>query len=141
MPITQQLRQDHEALVELVLKFQEIIASSEPPAGVDLVKFRHAFSRQLLAHLAREDMLLYPTLRRSKNATIAKTAEAFVTEMGGLVDVYKQWSTSWPTERLTQEWPQFVEETASLLNALSQRIMRENIELYPLVEGDVPIAA
>lgn len=141
MQITGQLRDDHDILVALVGKFQTIISAQQPPAGVDLVKFRHAFSKQLLAHLAREDMLLYPMLRQSKDPLIAHTAQAFVDEMGGLLNAYKDWSTRWPTERLTQEWPQFVRETNDLLSALSNRIGRENIELYPLVEGDIARAA
>lgn len=34
------------------------------------------------------------------------------------------------------EWPVFVRETRLLLTALSQRIRREDQELYPLIEPD-----
>lgn len=141
MQITAQLRDDHDIIVQLVGKFRKIISASQPPSGVELVTFRHAFSKQLLAHLAREDMLLYPMLRQSKNAAVANTAEAFVDEMGGLLAAYKEWSVQWPTERVTEQWPVFVGETDSLLDALAKRIVRENEELYPLVEGDIAKAA
>lgn len=141
MKLTAQLRDDHDAIVKLVVEFKSIIAAPKPPAGVDLVKFRHLFSKQLLAHLAREDMLLYPMLQQSKDPLVASTARAFIDEMGGLLAAYKDWSARWPTERLAEQWPQFVTETDALLKALSQRIARENAELYPLVEGDIAKAA
>lgn len=141
MHSTKQLRKDHDGLMALVSQFQQLIAAPAPPAGVDLVKFRQAFSKQMFAHLAREDMLLYPALLRSKNPVIARTAQTFMAEMGGMLEAYKQWSVRWPTERLTLEWSKFAEETSSLLRALSQRVARENLELYPLIEDAAAIAA
>jgi iron-sulfur cluster repair protein YtfE (RIC family) len=134
MGITLKLREDHDALLKLASIFRDILKQPIAPAGIDLVKFRSAFSKELLAHLTREDWLLYPSLLQSSDKLVAGTAQAFMDEMGGLLAAYKAWSADWPTERITAEWQNFVTETSALLDALGHRIERENNELYPLVE-------
>ncbi len=141
MGITVKLREDHDALLELVSFFRDILRQPVAPAGIDLVKFRSAFSKELLAHLTREDWLLYPGLLQSSDKLISGTAQAFMDEMGGLLSAYKAWSADWPTERMTADWRTFVTETSALLDALCRRIDRENNELYPLVEIVITKAA
>lgn len=134
MGITLKLRDDHDALLKLAGVFQDILRQPVAPAGIDLVTFRSAFSKELLAHLTREDWLLYPGLLQSSDKHIAATAQAFMDEMGGLLATYKAWSGNWPTERIVANWQPFVTETSALLDALARRIDRENNELYPLME-------
>lgn len=135
MQITTKLRAEHDTILSLIDEFYVLLSASQPPAGIDLLKFRSGFSKQLLAHLACEDMLLYPRMKQDPNVTVAMAAHAFSTEMGGLLAAYKDWSGRWPSERLQGEWPQFVAETRELLGTIGKRILRENAELYPLVEG------
>ncbi|MEP7349179.1 MAG: hemerythrin domain-containing protein [Sphingorhabdus sp.] len=134
MSITIKLRDDHDGLLGLVAAFHDIVAQPVPPAGFDLLKFRHDFSKQLLAHLTREDWLLYPSLLQSSDPVISSTAQTFIDEMGGLLNDYKSWSARWTADRIGKEWVQFGKETADLLDALAERIGRENDHLYPLVE-------
>lgn len=141
MGITIKLRDDHDDLMRLAGKFLDLINRPTAPAGIDLVKFRTAFSKQLLAHLTREDWLLYPSLLQSSDRRISSTAQTFIDEMGGLLAEYKAWSARWPTERMIKEWSQFGTETTDLLTALARRIERENNELYPMVEIDLSRAA
>lgn len=141
MGITLKLREDHDVLVTLVSDFRHILRQPVAPTGIDLVKFRSAFSKELLAHLTREDWLLYPSLLQSSDKLISGTAQRFIDEMGGLLATYKTWSGEWPTERVIADWQIFVTETSALLDALAQRIDRENNELYPLVEIEITKAA
>jgi iron-sulfur cluster repair protein YtfE (RIC family) len=141
MGITLKLRDDHDALLELAGIFRDILKQTVVPAGVDLVKFRSVFSKELLAHLTREDWLLYPALLQSSDKVIATTAQIFIDEMGGLLAAYKSWSGAWPTERIVANWATFVTETSALLDVLALRIERENNELYPLVETVITKAA
>ncbi len=134
MGITIKLRDDHDALLKLISLFRDILRQPVAPAGIDLVNFRSAFSKELLAHLTREDWLLYPSLLQSSDKLIASTAQTFIDEMGGLLAAYKAWSGNWPTERIIADWQTFAAETSAVLDALGERIDRENNELYPLVE-------
>ncbi len=137
MRITVKLREDHDDLLKLISDFREIIAQPEAPPGIDLVNFRGKFARQLLAHLSREDLLLYPSLLQNSDRVIVATTQSFMDEMGGILKTFKTWSATWPTERISTEWATFRVETSNLLSALARRIVRENRELYPLVELDI----
>lgn len=141
MGITAKLRDDHDALLKLADVFRDILKQPVAPAGVNLTKFRSAFSKDMVAHLTREDWLLYPALLQSSDKVISAAAQAFIDEMGGLLAAYKAWSGEWPIERIVAEWKTFVTDTSALLDALSQRIERENSELYPLVETIITKAA
>lgn len=134
MNITAELREDHAELESMVREFRRMLAAAKPPRGIDLVDFRQAFSRRILAHLHREDMLLYPCLLKSRQPYVASMAEAFLHEMGGLLDAYKAWALQWPTERALADWANFGAETDLLLDALICRIEKENRKLYPLLE-------
>jgi iron-sulfur cluster repair protein YtfE (RIC family) len=141
MGITAKLRDDHDALLHMVERFRYVLGQPAAPAGLDLVKFRHGFSKQLLGHLTREDWLLYPSLLQSSERRIAATAQSFIDEMGGLMQAYKSWSAKWPTEAARANWSGFAAETTALLDQLERRIERENCELYPLVEQGFSQAA
>ncbi len=137
MGITAKLREDHDDLLRLAGDLRDIIAQPDAPPPIDLENFRSEFSRQLFAHLTREDWLLYPSLLQSSDRVIVATAQSFIDEMGGMLKAFKTWAATWPTERIFAEWATFGIETSDLLDALARRIVRENQELYPLVELDV----
>lgn len=139
--MTIKLRDNHEAIMELVGVFRDILSHPTALPGLDLVTFRNQFSKQLLGHLTSEDWLLYPSLLQSSDYLIAGTAQTFIDEMGGLLADYKAWSAKWPAVKIHEEWKLFVFETRELLDALSNRIERENNELYALVERNLFRAA
>ena len=120
--------------MRLVDMFCEVLALPQPPAGLDIVRFRNIFAKQLIAHLTREDWLLYPSLLQSSDKRVAATAQDFIDEMGGLMRTYKAWSAKWPTDAARADWSGFVADTTDLLSQLAHRVERENNELYPLVE-------
>ena len=141
MSITTELRNDHAELVRYIGQLRQIISRPKAPASIEMFQFRHGFTKTVLAHLTTEDWVLYPAMLRSTDGEVVATAKRFMDEMGGLRDTYKAWLARWPTDAIGDEWAAFVIETSSLLDSLSNRIQRENYELYPLVDGDVAQAA
>ena len=129
-----QLHGEHEMLLGVVAALRTTIAQPSPPDRLEFFNFRAQMSKQLIGHLTAEDLLLYPELLRSKDATVAATAQRFVDEMGGLLIAYREWVSAWPFERIAQNWSVFVSETSALLTTLERRVQRENDELYVLVE-------
>lgn len=134
MNITKQLRDDHAELEVIVKNFHQMLEKRDPPDRMELVEFRQKFSRAILAHLHREDSWLYPELLKSDQQYVATMAQAFIHEMGGLLNAYKQWSLGWPTQRALDDWELFGVETRGILDALVVRIENENLMLYPLLE-------
>ena len=129
-----QLRQDHAELVIIVGELQELIERDAPPPQVELFQIRRKLSNVLIAHLKAEDWVLYPPLLNSSDPAVARTAKQFIDEMGGLVQVYAMFSEKWDALRIESDWAHYQAEAKAIVDALTDRIVRENRDLYPLLE-------
>lgn len=88
---------------------------------------------KLKVHLAAEDRYLYPKLMASENDRVRTTAENFVKEMGGIYSSFSDFLTRWPSgSTIGENRELFRSEMKEVVAALSERISREDSELYPL---------
>lgn len=133
---TGSFRQHHAEVRRLIaaisdrLDAEEIARDSAPIAAV----IRELFGKFTL-HLAMEDGILYPEMRAAGEPAVSETARRFQEEMGGLKSEFGRFKGRWPTRAAIAADPKgFVEETRSLLKALTTRIRREDEELYPLAD-------
>jgi hypothetical protein len=129
------LRFDHADLTRIVGTLSEIIARPSPPPAGDLFKIRQDLNSTLIGHLKAEDWVLYPRLLASGDPQVAATAQRFSDEMGGLADKYVAHTNKWNANSIAADWGTYCAETRGILGALTNRIMRENGELYPLLES------
>jgi len=129
------LRGEHAALVEIATRLSALIAEPQPPAAAELFTVRNELSSLLIAHLKAEDWVLYPRLFASPDPAVEQTARAFSDEMGDLAQAYGAHTHKWTATSIAADWSGYCEETAAILDALSNRIVRENRELYPLLEA------
>lgn len=134
MPQIMQLRTDHVDLLDICKLLAGEIERDTPPSSVDLFVLRKRLTTRLIAHLKAEDWLLYPPLLESSDPEIARIAREFVDEMGGLAAAFNAYVEKWDALRITSEWPVYQVETRGIIDALQTRIVRENRELYPLLE-------
>ena len=128
------LRQEHAQLVEIVGRLKSAIESDDPPPAVELFAVRRELASTLIAHLKAEDWALYPRLLESADPTIAATARAFNDEMGGLASAFSLYAQRWDAMSIQVDWHGFKTESRDIIEALTCRIVRENRELYPLLE-------
>ena len=128
------LCQEHAELMEIAGKLSTIIELARPPAMSELFTLRRELSFTLIAHLKGEDWVLYPQLFASTDAYVAKTAQEFSYEMGGLAEAYVDYVDKWNAHSIEEDWAGYCADTRGVLEALTQRITRENRELYPLLE-------
>ncbi|WP_182911907.1 hemerythrin domain-containing protein [Sphingomonas cavernae] len=135
------LRAQHDELLRQAGILKGYIGLAAAPDTVELFRVRQSFANALIAHLAEEDWVLYPRLLKNNDPVIVDTAQAFVDEMGGLLDAFRSWSTRWTADSIRREWNEFCVETEGLLSALAIRIERENTQLYPLADRGDAIAA
>jgi len=105
-------------------------AAARPIDPASIAASRWSLSRQLLAHLATEDRVLYPMLRRSPDRATAALADRFAAELGGLADTFKDYMRHWTAERLARDPDGFERDTRGLSAWLDERIRREEAELY-----------
>ena len=129
-----QLRQEHAELVTIVTQLNKLIDHETPPPQVDLFQVRRKLSSVLIAHLKAEDWVLYPPLLSANDPAVAATAKQFVDEMGGLAQAYSVFNEKWDALSIEADWPRYRVEAKGIIDALTNRILRENRDLYPLLE-------
>lgn len=129
-----QLRNEHAELVKIVGELQALIDRDTPPPSVELFNVRRKLSSVLIAHLKAEDWVLYPPLLTCDDAAIAKTAKQFVDEMGGLAQAYSVFNERWDALSIESNWAGYRKQAGGIIEALTNRIIRENRDLYPLLE-------
>lgn len=128
------LREEHAQLVRLAQLLASFIDAPTPPAQVQLFQLRSELASTLIGHVKTEDWVLYPRLLTSTDERIAATARAFSDEMGGLAAAFAAYSERWTAGAIAADWPAYCEESRAIIEALTNRIMRENRELYPLLD-------
>jgi hypothetical protein len=128
------LREDHEKLARMFLELEHIINRPEPPEPLVLFEFRQQLMTTLIGHLKLEDWALYPRLIESGDAEISAQGEAFKEEMGGLAPAFVAYCEKWTASTIPADWEGYRSDTRGLLDALMDRLARENRELLPLLE-------
>lgn len=129
-----QLRQEHADLVRIVGDLKAMVDRDAPPPSVELFNLRRKLSSVLIAHLKAEDWVLYPPLLTSNDSETAATAKRFVDEMGGLAQAYSVFSERWDALSIESDWNGYRKAAGGIVEALTNRIIRENRDLYPLLE-------
>lgn len=95
-----------------------------------------ALSRTITAHLAVEDRILYPLLRRSGNAAVESMAQDYQDGMKAIAHAFLKFARHWSDAAiLSREPEQFRSEANVVLHDVHARIMRENREFYPTIEA------
>ncbi len=128
-----ELRGQHERIMRLAADLHRAVTQGEEIQPV--AALRWLLARELIAHLALEDRLLYPSLLRSPDTETAGTAAHLKTEMGGLASEFTAYMARWNDLRVVREWPAFRSETRTILDKLADRIQRENQTLFPLADA------
>jgi iron-sulfur cluster repair protein YtfE (RIC family) len=128
------LREDHAKLARMFLQLEKVIAHREPPPQIDLFEFRQELMGTLIAHLKLEDWALYPRLIESGDDEISAKGEEFKDEMGGLAPAFLAYCDKWTAGTIAGDWAAYCSDTRALLDALMDRLTRENRELLPLLE-------
>ncbi|WHO40012.1 hemerythrin domain-containing protein [Sphingobium sp. AP49] len=129
-----ELREQHEEIGQIAAQLRQAIADPEKSQAVSALRWQLA--RKLMAHLALEDRILYPAMQRLPDERVRLTAARIQAEIGSLAESFAHYMSAWSDERISREWRSFCTETLHILNALTQRIDREDNILYPLASAE-----
>ena len=128
------LREDHAKIARQLKRLGEIVELPQPPNVLELFDLRRELVSTLLAHLKLEDWALYPRLIDSGEPDISAVGEAFKDEMGGLAPAFLAYAEKWHAGTIAADWAGYCTDTRAVLDALMNRLTRENRELLPLLE-------
>lgn len=136
MSSTKTYRDDHAALGVMIKDFEAMLdAARLQTQAADCRKLLSSLVGKLRIHLSSEDQLLYPRAAQSSDQSIRQLAERFQREMGPLAQSLKQYSDRWlvPKDIATRA-DEFVKESRGVVNALKERIRKENTEFYSALD-------
>jgi len=128
------LRRDHAELARMFRQLERIIGLPQAPSQLELFELRRSLMQTLIAHLKLEDWALYPRLIDSGDEEISARGRFFKEEMGGLAPAFLAYCEKWTANSIAADWPNYCSDTRGLLDALIDRLTRENRELLPLLE-------
>ncbi len=133
---TKRYREQHDEIMLLISQFQDFVQRADNPEALsDCRGLLLSLMRKLTVHLEQEDDYLYPRLIGHEDEALQEMAIRFKEEMGGLQDVAKRWAAVWLLPgAVTQDPARFMEETSDFFNQLSLRIIREDTQLYPMID-------
>ena len=137
MALTSNLRRQHTEILTLV---EEITAAfkSIPPVFEEIGELLPELAGKLKIHLAMEDKALYPKLLASKEIQTRQIAENFLNEMGNLKETFEVYHKRWNSVlKIKEQYDRFRQETPLIFNALTERISREDQQLYDLADKRV----
>ncbi len=128
------LREEHAMLARIFRELGKIVERPSPPPQVELFDVRRQLVSTLLAHQKLEDWALYPRLIESNDPELATVGRHFQDEMGGLAPAFLAYCDRWAAASIEADWAGYCAETRGILDALSNRLLRENRELLPALE-------
>ncbi len=131
-----QLQSQHEACLAIVHDIEARSAHiPDRTAAVEITLMLARLTGILRIHLALEDEILYPALRNASDPDVARTAERYWQEMGGLANAFLDFIDRWKrADALLAAQDAFRTESAHVFAALADRIAREHGEIYPMAE-------
>lgn len=138
MVSTETLRQQHDAALAMADRLIDLVDNFDPRAtAIPILMQLNRLLGILRVHLTHEDVELYPRLMASHDQNVARTAAAFVAEMGSLALDLECFARHWSCSAgIASNIDEFREGVHELVLALVVRIERENRYLYPLAESD-----
>ncbi|VAW34941.1 hypothetical protein MNBD_DELTA02-869 [hydrothermal vent metagenome] len=92
---------------------------------------------KLLVHLSGENSNVYPPLLASEDPAVKATAEKFQKEIEEVKAALASYTGNWPTAASIEGKPaEFIDETKKVFALLTERMAREDKELYTLLPAE-----
>jgi hypothetical protein len=139
---TSNFRRQHKELMKLAGELMALLEAERVRQRVhDVLLSLARFNGKLRIHAAMENDALYPRLLTDPDEAVQRAAQVLYDEVGDLYRTFDRHARRWSsTEAIAGDAEMFIAETMELLRRLGARMMRENAELYPLVDARAGVA-
>lgn len=129
------LKRQHNEVMNLANYILNSITDSTIEQDLDqIVKNINTITGKLKIHLLNEDKYLYPYLLNSSEAKLNTFGNKYNEEMKEVSKAYEDYKEKYNTvNKVKQNITGFKEDTRKVFEVLSNRIDREEKELYPLL--------
>lgn len=131
----QRYRKDHAWILRQFEALRELTHAGVRDHAADISRLLMTISGRIKLHLAAEEEFLYPSLAHSGDSAAAALGKRYEQEMQGMAATFVAFVKDWWTPAKLEHDPEGFQRSANtVLKALFERIKRENVELYPVVE-------
>lgn len=129
------LKRQHREVIDLIDYVLNNVKNNTVDKNLDqVVKSINIISGKLKVHLLNEDKHLYPYLLNSSDAALNMFGKKYFEEMKEVSKGYEDYKCKYNTSsKIKQNIEEFKEDTKRIFGALSNRVEREERELYPLL--------
>ncbi len=135
---TDNFRRQHEELATLGTELLQRLAEPAEEVAKNAGELRRSMARfagKLSVHASMENEALYPRLLEHADPNVRNTARALFDEVKGIYSGFGAFTKRWPsTESIVADPATYARESKKVLKTLWMRMVRENDELYPLVD-------
>lgn len=129
-------KQQHVAILEGIHALRELAHRGIAGHAPEIADRLELLAGVVTQHLAVEDRILYPSLERSGDESIARMSVAWQEDMKGIASEFIRFSRHWSSAaRLVDQPEDFRAEANRVLKAVHERLQRENREFYPAIEA------
>ncbi len=137
MSDTRLYRSQHQKLLAMMNEVSGFLDPSTLAVNAPRVRSLLAQVASVLSvHLYLEDNELYAEMLNHWDPTVREKSKLFLDEMGGLMVTFKAYLTTYgATDQIQASPAAFINETKALFEAMSQRIVREESDLFVMVDG------
>jgi len=131
------LKNQHSKIYELINEIRDMVDQNDFENNSENISISiNQLAGLLRIHLSSEDRYLYPKMINSGNKNIQELAEKFDKEMGGLSNNYITFKIKYNASyKIMEDTLTFKKEVDSIMDKLLERLIKEDAELYPLVDG------
>jgi DUF438 domain-containing protein len=133
---TSKFRAQNDRLLEMVSSISDSLNASTIDEEADrIAQLLVRLGRRIDVHFAQEHRSLFPHYLKSGNRRLQALARSFIDETTGFEATLRDYLRRWASPHSMEADPEtFLRETEALLRTLSDRIERENRQLYPALE-------
>ncbi|OIQ91158.1 hypothetical protein GALL_269550 [mine drainage metagenome] len=132
----EKFKQQHMEIINCITQLRHFSREGIVENAVELSRLIVAMSSIIKLHLAVEDKILYPALESMNNPVLKRMGKRFQEEMACIASVYIDFAKKWNSaNNLAKNSEEFRSEANKVLKILYERMQRENIDFYPVIEA------
>lgn len=132
----QRMKGQHVQIMTSIVSMRHLAHAGIAENAEALAHELKAMGGVITTHLAAEDHVLYPSLKRQPNMDLVRLGQQYQAEMSDIAGEFKHFSHHWTNAAEIARNPEaFRSEANVVLKKIHARMQRENTELYPMVEA------
>jgi hypothetical protein len=134
---TDNFRRQHDELQSLAIAIaQQLVVKNLEDNAPNVRLMLAKFSGKLKVHAKMENEALYPRLLHHRDPVIRAQAKGLLDEVQKLYSTFGTYADRWCAAGAIEGNPaEFIRATMETFRLIGKRMMRENGELYPMVDA------